>query len=876
MGDVGSRSSQPYANHLGRHQPSPAFSPHEEPGALTRARLLGLLSAGLLLAALVALGALPSERAARALPPAGTDDLDLRGQIQVLSRLGSETVQLQGNGTVEHDDPYLDGGVEVVDTRITGLLLNGQSTVGGISVRLPEALGPRGPSSAAADTGGDGNGFEVNQGLAFRDGFGPAIDIDSGTSTSASCSDAGKDRHRFGTFGLELPPLAAIGGISVRLDARADSGAGGPFMCVELSSDGGATWTAPKMTGTLLFGETQITLGGAADTWGRSWTPSDIEGSNLLVRVTNVSSQLQRDFFLDYAAVSVFYQAPSPGEIRSLQPPPDQFPASSFFDLYVDVTIPANPPGLVLHNQVPLHVSPYFLGVPVDITVWPPTGVTYRIDPINGVDNDGDTAVDEDTADDDGDGLYDEDRPGSDPVSPGTLLACGDDADCDGRDGEDPPSNGCNPAVCDDDDDGETDEDPSCVPLLNPSGRSEKAGVCITDLSMLASGPAPEEPTFSVAPGGPSGLHPADLLAHSPNAISADLEPPFVNFRCQDLGFTADGCDAGTDGDQDDIDALSYGADFASGPTVAFSVAPDSGGLPGSAVAAQAACKPPQPQADEFSSALDGTNTLVMDGDGQNGSCPAAFFLGLQELPLSDDLDVLTGQPPSFVDPDGDGIPDEAITFSLASGSPTLAHLAGGPADIFWVLGGFQPSRYAAATTLGLQAADDIDALCLGEDGDLLYDPATDVVIFSLAPGSPTLSSLGASAADLLEPGPSVAVEAADMGLDADDDLDAIKCGVGFIAPPPTVTPTTTSSPAATPARTATATPPNGSVATATPTSEGLAATATPFGGPGGITAPGAGFGFRDGLLASALVAGALGLGGFALIGWTLPRLRRR
>ena len=63
----------------------------------------------------------------------------------------------------------------------------------------------------------------------------------------------------------------------------------------------------------------------------------------------------------------------STGEIRSLQPQA-QFPASSFFDVFIEASVPASPqPTLMLHNEAPLSViaSP-------NLSAWPPVGVTYQ------------------------------------------------------------------------------------------------------------------------------------------------------------------------------------------------------------------------------------------------------------------------------------------------------------------------------------------------------------------------------------------------------------------------------------------------------------------------------------------------------------------
>ena len=393
----------------------------------------------------------------------------------------------------------------------------------------------------------------------------------------------------------------------------------------------------------------------------------------------------------------------SAGEVRGLQPSPDQFPASSFIDLFFEVEVAGSPVDpLTLHNAEALHLVPMEAGSEVPLTAWPPDGVTFRADP--------------------------------DPCKP--LLPV--------------------------------------LPGL----------VCVTSAAFVLGGSIPtptptptaplnlEGPSFSVAQDGPSALHPAAVLDRDP-AVR-------VAAPCVKLGLTADGCDDGADGDQDDVDALSYGHDF--GPDAApvtFSVASGSGGAAASDVATQAACSPAQPQADIFSTALDGSNTLLFDGDGVNAACETATAVGLVEIPESDDIDAFESLSANTIDIELDGEPDAPVFFSLSSGSPSLAALGRGQADILWTVGGTQPGVFAFAATLGLQAGDDIDGLCVADDGDAFFEPGIDAVAFSLAPGSPTLDDLGAGPADLLGPGGELYVTADLLGLAADDDLNAMSCGLG-------------------------------------------------------------------------------------------------
>lgn len=72
----------------------------------------------------------------------------------------------------------------------------------------------------------------------------------------------------------------------------------------------------------------------------------------------------------------------SVGEFRSLQPPPDKFPASSFFDVFFEVTAPASPsPTITLRNVDAVHLVPQESGSEVPLAAWPPFGVTYAATP---------------------------------------------------------------------------------------------------------------------------------------------------------------------------------------------------------------------------------------------------------------------------------------------------------------------------------------------------------------------------------------------------------------------------------------------------------------------------------------------------------------
>lgn len=164
------------------------------------------------------------------------------------------------------------------------------------------------PSANSAETSsaGDNNGFSSATNAYTLNGS-YAVDTNSGNNTGTSCTGTDKDKHRYYNYNFSVPSGAAIDGIEVQLSARVDSTSGAPKMCVQLSWDGGTTWTSPQSTPTLTTTNTAYTLGGATDTWGRTWTDADFSNSNFRLRIINVASSTSRDFSLDYAGVKVYY-----------------------------------------------------------------------------------------------------------------------------------------------------------------------------------------------------------------------------------------------------------------------------------------------------------------------------------------------------------------------------------------------------------------------------------------------------------------------------------------------------------------------------------------------------------------------------------------
>ena len=105
-------------------------------------------------------------------------------------------------------------------------------------------------------------------------------------------------------------------GIQVQVHARADTAGSGNYFNVDLSWDGGTSWTTAKTipaSDGLTTTEFITTAGGNLDTWGRSWTVAEINNtSNFVVRITYVAGT-GTYAYVDYIAWRVFTSFSSSG-----------------------------------------------------------------------------------------------------------------------------------------------------------------------------------------------------------------------------------------------------------------------------------------------------------------------------------------------------------------------------------------------------------------------------------------------------------------------------------------------------------------------------------------------------------------------------------
>ena len=161
--------------------------------------------------------------------------------------------------------------------------------------------------SSAAGPGGDGNGYQTNRAnLLGAPNAAVASDPNSGTRKSTSCTATTRDSE-IATFAVS-GVSGSILGIQVQLTGRASSTRNTPRFCVQLSWDGGSTWTTGKSTSNLTTTLKTYTLGSTSDSWGHAWTPAQLGSSSFRVRVIDLGNSTSLGYYLDAVGVAVTYQ----------------------------------------------------------------------------------------------------------------------------------------------------------------------------------------------------------------------------------------------------------------------------------------------------------------------------------------------------------------------------------------------------------------------------------------------------------------------------------------------------------------------------------------------------------------------------------------
>ena len=108
------------------------------------------------------------------------------------------------------------------------------------------------------------------------------------------------------TFGI--PSGATINGIEVNTEFSICNASATATLQISLSWDNGTNYTTAKsdtITGTTT--DKNSTMGGVADTWGRSWTDTEFADGTFLVKVEGKSSTVGNSCRLDFLQIKVYF-----------------------------------------------------------------------------------------------------------------------------------------------------------------------------------------------------------------------------------------------------------------------------------------------------------------------------------------------------------------------------------------------------------------------------------------------------------------------------------------------------------------------------------------------------------------------------------------
>ena len=189
-----------------------------------------------------------------------------------------------------------------------------------------QAIGDPAPAGDGIQTGGsDGGGGEIDPNTGDIIGSESGFNAPGSNGTPLGAWTTGANayssdgvyttttgtgaQHSYGTFGFTVPSNNQITGIAVKLEASGSTAEG--TIDVKLSWDNGSSVTSANTTATLTQTDGVYTLGGQGDTWGRTWTPAEMDDGTFTIElIANPSANTIR---VDAIQVKVFHQATGGG-----------------------------------------------------------------------------------------------------------------------------------------------------------------------------------------------------------------------------------------------------------------------------------------------------------------------------------------------------------------------------------------------------------------------------------------------------------------------------------------------------------------------------------------------------------------------------------
>lgn len=124
------------------------------------------------------------------------------------------------------------------------------------------------------------------------------------TRTGNTYSQGTLNNYAFG-----IPAGASIDGIEVNVNFRCNNAAYTSFVRLSLSWNNGTNFTATKEDSVLGNTDTTRTYGGAADTWGRTWTDTEFADGTFLLSLEGRTDNVAGICGVDYLEIKVYYTA---------------------------------------------------------------------------------------------------------------------------------------------------------------------------------------------------------------------------------------------------------------------------------------------------------------------------------------------------------------------------------------------------------------------------------------------------------------------------------------------------------------------------------------------------------------------------------------
>lgn len=155
-----------------------------------------------------------------------------------------------------------------------------------------------------ADTGFKVAGNVVSAGTWT--GF-TTTNINTSDNTRATSNNATYQPATINNLSFGIPSGATIDGIEAQAEFSSNA-ASTSSIRLSLSWNNGSTYTSTKSDSTTSTTDSVKTYGGAADTWGRSWTDTEFADGTFVVKIEgNCTTGGGNSCRLDYFAIKVYY-----------------------------------------------------------------------------------------------------------------------------------------------------------------------------------------------------------------------------------------------------------------------------------------------------------------------------------------------------------------------------------------------------------------------------------------------------------------------------------------------------------------------------------------------------------------------------------------